>query len=105
MRFPALALLFFAFALLSGCSDWKSCEEDIECLIICECLGREGPITVGPYQCKLGTCGSSHAADSDCVAPCERAPPEVFFGDDDDDSAVPDGDDDSAGDDDDDSGA
>ena len=99
MSVRVLALLLFGASLLTGCADWKTCEENIDCLIICQCPGREGPITVGPYECSLGTCGASHAADADCVAPCERAPPQVTFGDDDD--ASPPDDDDSAPDDDD----
>ena len=81
---------------LVGCNpDWLSCEEDLDCLILCECGGAAGTVTVGPYPCRAGTCGQNHFEDMDC----ERACSNVWILGDDDTSTWPD-DDDSAGDDD-----
>ena len=90
-----LGLLVAAGQAIVGCnSDWQSCEDDIDCLILCDC-GGAGTVTVGPYRCRAGTCGRSHFEDLDCERACENA---WILGDDD-TSVWPD-DDDSAGDDD-----
>lgn len=94
----AVAILAVAVSTWSCDPDWKTCEEDLDCVILCDC-GAGGTVTVGPYPCRVGTCGRRHFEDSDCVRPCENA---WILGDDDmsiwedDDS----GDDDSGDDDD-----
>ena len=82
--------------VLPGCwGGGEPCEQDIDCLILCQCSGLEGVISVGPYQCRLGTCGAQHSEDLDCVEPCARAVSPNFILDDDDSAA--DDDDSSAG--------
>ena len=90
---------------LPGCGSYQSCEEDLDCLILCDCAGLDGTISVGPYTCRsTGTCGRAHWEDMDCVRPCAEAAPALpSFDDDDsgatnddDDSGVATGDDDSA---------
>jgi hypothetical protein len=94
----ALTLVLAPFGL-KACSGGESCEQDVDCLILCQCAGIGGFVTVGPYACRFGTCGSQHSADLDCERPCREAfVPNISFDDDDsagddDDSAV--GDDDS----------
>ena len=87
---------------LPGCwGGGEPCEQDLDCLILCECGTLGGSVTVGPYQCRLGGCGAQHSADLDCVEPCAQAMGATFNFDDDDSSA----DDDDSGADDDDSSA
>ena len=101
----ALALILSLLLPLSLPGCWgggESCEEDVDCLIVCECPGLGGMVTVGPYQCRLGTCGAQHSEDMDCLRPCEEAfNPNVSFDDDDsvddDDDSGADDDDSSAG--------
>jgi hypothetical protein len=81
---------------LAGCNpDWHPCERDLDCMILCECGGAAGTVTVGPYPCRAGTCGQRHFDDMDCERPCSNV---WILGDD--DTSVWTDDDDSAGDDD-----
>ncbi len=87
---------------LPGCwGGGEPCEEDVDCLILCECPGLGGFVTVGPYQCRMGTCGAQHSEDLVCLRPCGESF-STNVGLDDDDSGA---DDDDSGADDDDSAA
>ena len=97
--FAVVLLVLLSAAALKGCwGGGESCERDLDCLILCECAGVDGFISVGPYQCRLGTCGSQHYSDMDCERPCADAFVPNFNSDDDDSAG--DDDDSSAGDDD-----
>ncbi len=95
----AAPLLALSLLLWPACNnDFTPCEGDIDCLVQCNCEGRLGSILVGPYACRLGTCGREHAEERDCVRACGEAPPAPG---DDDDSSLQDDDDSSLQDDDD----
>ena len=55
----ALALLVVSSGVaLKGCwGGGQSCNESLDCLIFCECPGVGVGVTVGPYPCRMGTCG------------------------------------------------
>ncbi|MBJ94878.1 MAG: hypothetical protein CMP23_10460 [Rickettsiales bacterium] len=84
----AVAALLALLVSFSSCGGGgQSCEEDMDCLIVCQCPGVEATVSVGPYPCRFGSCGQQHAEDLDCVRPCVGAiPPAVG---DDDDSGSP----------------
>lgn len=87
------AALFLLLGMPSCTSDLTPCEADFDCLILCECSGVQGTITVGPYACRAGNCGVQHAEERDCARVCSEAPGYVPPPSDDDDSA---GDDDDS---------
>ncbi len=91
----ALALLVVSSGVaLKGCwGGGQSCNESLDCLIFCECPGVGVGVTVGPYPCRMGTCGEQHSEDLDCVRPCRDASPGNVSSDDDDSEG---GDDDSS---------
>ncbi len=91
----ALCLLAGAAFLLGGScnSSYWPCEEDIDCLLVCECANGYDAV-LGPFPCRAGTCGPEHAEQSDCIEACTGV---RYVHPDDDDSAGDD--DDSAGDD------
>jgi hypothetical protein len=80
-----IALALLSLALLPACGE-KTCETDLDCVIICTCQpsGREATVA---YECSnLGLCGTSFDADLDCVRPCDGVPPIPLDGPDDDDA-------------------
>lgn len=88
-----LGLLLF-LGLLTGCStDLTPCESDVDCIIACDCPDRTGEAMVGPFVCRAGTCGLSHAQERDCSRVCSSPPGTVPSLPDDDDSAASDDDD------------
>lgn len=95
-----LTALFLGLLFLGGC-DATSCEEPVDCVILCECPNGADAIGSG-YRCVAGTCRDGHAADRDCDRICSNAVPPIGGGDDDDTTAT--GNDDDSGADDDDSG-
>ncbi len=56
--------------LIIGCGT-HPCEDEVDCVIRCQCPGMEGDITVGPYRCFAGLCGTAFDNDLDCERPCE----------------------------------
>jgi len=89
------AFLGLSLGVLGGCAqDLTACETDLDCVIVCECDNRDGTLTVGPFACRAGTCGASHAEERSCERVCGTAPSDLPSLDDD-DSSSPD-DDDSA---------
>ncbi len=94
--FAAGLLAAGGLAVVACNPDWQTCEDDLDCLILCDC-GTAGTVTVGPYPCRAGTCGARHFEDLDCVRPCQN----VWILGDDDTSVWPDDDDSSGADDDD----
>jgi hypothetical protein len=90
-----LGLMLF-LGLVTACStDLTPCESDVDCVITCECPDRPGEAMVGPFVCRAGTCGASHAQERDCERVCSNQPGSVPSIPDDDDSAA--GDDDDSG--------
>lgn len=84
MRSLSVRRVWLAFAvcggLAVGCGE-TSCEDDLECTVLCRC--EAGDTTVGPYACVAGRCGTAYDQDKDCVAPCERIGGLPAAGDDD----------------------
>jgi hypothetical protein len=91
----ALGLLLSLSLLIACSTDLTPCESDVDCVIACECPDRPGQAIVGPFACRAGTCGATHAEERDCERVCSSQPGSVPSLPDDDDSGA--GDDDDSG--------
>ncbi len=70
----ALAVAIGALALgaAGGCS---SCEDDIDCLIMCDCDGDGTDDAVFPHECSGGVCTEHYDSDArkGCETLCDEA--------------------------------
>ena len=78
----ALPLLLLGLSLLlPGCGDLTPCEENLQCVILCQCDNGGDGFSAG-YRCQAGYCRDGHKNDRDCERICQNVLPS--FGDDDD---------------------